>query len=170
VSASFDLRRPDRFTAGTVGPPGQRVFYLQARQGSTVATLKAEKEQIVALADYLETLLNRMGTAPAEPGADLALLEPIAPAWAVGSIGVGYDDGEDRIVVVAEELREEDAAGEGATARLRVTRPQAAAFVERARALVKAGRPPCRLCGQPVDPTGHVCARLNGHHAREVKA
>ena len=56
MSASYDLERPDHFTAGAVGAPGQRVFYLQAREGRTLVTLKSEKEQVRALGDYLSTL------------------------------------------------------------------------------------------------------------------
>jgi uncharacterized repeat protein (TIGR03847 family) len=55
LDASFDFERPDRFTTGTVGEPGQRVFYLQARQGRQLVTLKTEKEQVRALAEHLAT-------------------------------------------------------------------------------------------------------------------
>lgn len=190
MSESFDLERPEHFTAGTVGPPGQRVFYLQACEGETLVTLKVEKEQVGALADYLAGFLPRLPGKPAAGETAPMLLEPIRPAWDVGALGVGYDEANDRVVIVANEAVEsgddEDDGGEaaaaasegapevaetagepeaaaGATARLHVTRPQAAAFVERARALVKAGRPTCRVCGQPIDPAGHLCPRRNGH-------
>jgi uncharacterized repeat protein (TIGR03847 family) len=202
VSDSFDFETPDLFTAGTIGPPGQRVFYLQAREDDTLVTLKCEKDQVRVLGEYLGRLLERLPTpAPAAAG-DLALMEPVTPAWVVGSIGVGYDEGADRVVLVIEEIREEDepeepegpgreeaeeqaetqgeaeaevgrepegkeaaAEGDRASGRVRLTRPQVAAFVERARALVEAGRPTCRLCGRPMNPGGHRCARTNGHGA-----
>lgn len=170
MSGSFEFANPDLFTAGTIGPPGQRVFYLQAREGSALVTLKCEKEHVRALGEYLERLLARLGPAPAAGAADLALVEPVTAAWAVGSIGVGYDEGADRVVLVLGELREDDAdaAGEGevpegASGRIRLTRAQTAAFVERARGLVAAGRSACQLCGQPVNPGGHRCPRTNGH-------
>ena len=167
MSESFDLESPDLFTTGTVGPPGQRVFYLQAREAGSVVTLKVEKEQVGALADYLAGVLEKQPAAAAgrKPGADLALIEPLAPAWAIGSLGIGYDEGAGRIVIVAHEQREDDeeADGEAATARFRISHGQAAAFVDRARALVKAGRPSCPICGQPKNPSGHVCPRSNGH-------
>jgi len=110
---------------------------------------------------------------------DLALVEPFAPVWPVRSLAVGYDQGRDRVVIVAEELREEDegeeesppeaegeaeqpAAAERASARVALSRAQAVAFVERARALVKAGRPACPICSRPMNPDGHICARQNG--------
>jgi uncharacterized repeat protein (TIGR03847 family) len=179
VSRSFDFPAPDLFTAGAVGPPGRRVFYLQARQGRTVATLKIEKEQVNALAEYLAALLARLPGGGAAVEASPPLVEPATPAWVVRSLGVGYDEARDRVLIVAEELveeeddeEEEEEAAEArraapsrrpASARFALRRAQAAAFVERARELVRAGRPACGLCGLPIDPEGHVCPRLNGH-------
>jgi uncharacterized repeat protein (TIGR03847 family) len=162
MSASFDLDAPDHFTAGTVGPVGQRTFYLQARQSRTLVTLKCEKEQVRGLAEYLAGLLARLPGVGAERPGDMALLEPIEAAWAVASLSVGYDQANDRIAVEAEELVEEE-ADEPATARFRIIRAQAVAFVERARDLMKTGRPSCPICGRPMDPGGHVCPRSNGH-------
>ena len=161
MSESFDFGAPELFTTGAVGPPGQRTFYLQARQGGVLATLKVEKEHVNALAEYLSRLLEARPAAALS--GDLALVEPVAPAWAVGSLGVGYDEAADRIAIEAEELLEEGSEVEAATARIRVTRPQAQAYVERGRSLIKAGRPPCPICGRPVNQTGHVCPRSNGH-------
>jgi uncharacterized repeat protein (TIGR03847 family) len=180
MSASFELPSPDHFTVGAVGEPGQRVFYLQGRQTREVVTLKVEKEQISALADYVAGLLAKLPEAGIV-STDLALLEPVEPVWAVGALGLGYDESSDRLVVVANEaVEQEEADGEeetaqteereapeGATARFLITRAQAAAFVERARTLIKAGRPLCPMCQQPKDPTGHVCPRSNGHVVRK---
>jgi uncharacterized repeat protein (TIGR03847 family) len=166
MSDSFDFEAPDHFTCGAVGPSGQRVFYLQARQSPSLVTLKCEKEQVRGLAEYLADLLARRPVAGGEPPRDVALLPPIEAAWAVASLGVGYDEAGDRIVVVANELPEEEAAGEPATARFMITRAQAAAFVKRALELMKAGRPICPVCGRGKDPDGHVCPRSNGHVTR----
>jgi uncharacterized repeat protein (TIGR03847 family) len=190
MADSYDFESPDFFTTGTVGTPGRRTFYLQAREGGRVVTLKLEKEQIGALAEYLAKLLADL-PAPGPLPQDMALLEPVAEAWVVGSLGVAYDETADRILIVAEELteeaeEEEDEVEEGeeraepepsegaapaepeespdtAKARFRLTRPQAAAFVERGRALVQSGRPICRTCGLPIDPDGHPCPGTNGH-------
>jgi uncharacterized repeat protein (TIGR03847 family) len=171
--SSFDLPAPDVFTAGTVGPPGQRVFYLQARDGDLIITVRCEKQQVAALADYFDGLLDDLEPAPfAVPDGDLELVEPLVPIWTVGPIGVAYDDPEDRVVVVLEELVVEEADDEDAgtaepsteandTVRVRLTRAQVSSFVRRSRELVAAGRPPCRFCGLPVDPDGHPCPRMN---------
>jgi uncharacterized repeat protein (TIGR03847 family) len=165
VGPSFDLDAPDHFTAGAVGPQGERVFYIQARQDGRLVTLKSEKEQIRALGTYLAQLLDKLPTA-SEPGPDsVELLEPVDPAWPVASLGLGWDEDRERVIVVAESVVEEEGE-EAATARFAITRAQATAFAERAEALVKAGRPICPMCTQPKDPAGHVCPRSNGHVVR----
>ena len=164
MSESYRLEAPEHFTVGTVGPPGERVFYLQAGEARSLVTLKCEKTQVAALGDYLAGLLARMtGGAPAA-GTAPALLEPIEAAWPVGSLGVGYDEASDRIIVVANEAvdEEQETPGEAASARFAITRAQAAAFVAHAHTLQRAGRPTCPMCGEPKDPT-HVCPRANGH-------
>ena len=163
MSESFDFDAPDHFTAGAVGGPGARVFYVQAREGRRVVTLKAEKEQVRALGEYLGGLVAQLPPTTETADDKAELLEPLAPAWAVASIGLGYDEARERVVVVANEEVEEDSGVEAASARFHITRAQAAAFVERASALMKGGRPTCPMCSQPMDPTGHACPRSNGH-------
>jgi uncharacterized repeat protein (TIGR03847 family) len=159
---SYDLPAPDVFTAGTVGPPGQRVFYFQARDGDTTVTVRCEKQQVSALAEYFDGLLEDLEPAPYGIAAgDLQLDEPFQEGWTVGPIGVAYDEPDDRIVVVLEELVDEEEGEEGASVRVRLTRAQVSAFVSHARGLVAAGRPPCRFCGLPLDPDGHACPRMN---------
>jgi uncharacterized repeat protein (TIGR03847 family) len=160
VSEGYDISSPDRVTVGTVGPVGSRLFLLQCRQGPTLLTLKIEKQQVAVMADYL-TRIVRQQRRPDELPEDLPLEEPAEPAWAVGTIGVSYDEGEDRIVLVIEELVGDEESG--AIARLSITREQAAAFAIQATRLVESGRPPCPLCGSPLDPSGHECPRTNGH-------
>jgi uncharacterized repeat protein (TIGR03847 family) len=171
---SFEVDSPDHFTAGAVGPPGQRVFYLQSRDGARLITLKVEKEHVRALAEYVSGLLARVKGAPGAARGAGELLEPLEAAWDVGSLAVGYDESQDRVVVEASELIEpEEGEEEGAPApgpepdpamaRFRITRAQAAAFVERANELMKGGRPTCPVCSRPMDLEGHVCPRANGH-------
>lgn len=159
MSSSFDVPEVDFLTAGTVGPPGQRIFFLQFGSGEQVVTLRLEKTQVAALCRYLDTILSDLpGVEPVTT--DMALIEPVVPEWVVGSLGVTYDEGDDRIVLIAEELVEE--GEDGAQARIGATRSQMAAFTRHGAALVAAGRPPCPLCGGPLDEE-HVCVRLNGH-------
>jgi len=108
MSEPFDLDTPDHFTAGAMGPPGQRTFFLQAREHATLVTLKCEKEHVRALADYLAGLLERMSITAEPEGRDAGLLEPLQPAWDVGAIGVGYDDAGRRIVIEIHEAVQEE--------------------------------------------------------------
>jgi uncharacterized repeat protein (TIGR03847 family) len=169
MGASFDLPEPERFTAGTVGPPGQRVFYLQASAAGHLVTLRLEKAQVAALAEYLATALADLPTPEADalPG-DLELVEPVVPEWVVGQIGVVFDEERGRMLVQAEELLDEEAEAsvDRGVARFALTVPQVAAFVVRAAELVAAGRPLCPLCGRPLDPEGHTCIKANGHKGR----
>jgi uncharacterized repeat protein (TIGR03847 family) len=164
-SASFEMDSPVVFTAGAIGEPGHRVFYVQAQGDGLVVSLKLEKQQVGALAEYLSGLLADLPTVDeAEVPTLLDLIGPIVPEWTVGTLAVAWDEVNDRMVLVAEELLSEtevEAAATPATARFRVTREQVAGFVERARELVAGGRPPCPLCGGPLDPEGHACPRLN---------
>jgi uncharacterized repeat protein (TIGR03847 family) len=162
VSSPVELDAPDRFTVGTLGPVGSRVFLLQCEQGATVLTVKLEKNQVAVLASYLARIVRELGRPGALPeDLDLRFDEDDEPDWIVGTIGVSYDEASDRLLVVAEELVDEDEEGDGA--RIAVTKEQAAAFAIRATQLVEAGRPACPLCGLPLDPSGHDCPRTNGH-------
>jgi uncharacterized repeat protein (TIGR03847 family) len=163
---SFDLEQPDDFTTGAVGPKGQRVFYLQAREGTVVVSLKLEKQQVGALADYLERMLEDLPEPTGEPGATPApLVDPGVADWIVGGLGVAYDERLDRVVLIAEELLETDGDAEDddrpAVARFHLRREQVVAFIPFARAIVAAGRPPCPYCGRPVDVTTGFCPCVN---------
>jgi len=164
VTEAFDLSA-ERLCVGTVGPVGSRLFLLQCREGDTLLTLKMEKLQVAAMAGTLAQVIKdeqRPGHLPD----DQPLEEPAEPAWAVGTIGVSFDEDEDRVVLVIEELVPEGEVG--AIARVTVSREQAAAFSIQATRLVEAGRPPCPLCGSPLDPSGHECPRTNGHRPPAV--
>ena len=168
MSESFDFEKPDFFTAGAVGNPGERVFYLQAREAGQLITLKCEKEQVRALAEYMTGLITKLGAPKGKVPTDLDLLPFAEPAWIIATLGVGYDEEHGRIIMDAHELFEEEEEGqragkEPASARVRITREQAQAFVDRAKELMKGGRPPCPVCSGPMDPAGHVCPRSNGH-------
>lgn len=161
------LERPEKVTVGTVGPPGQRVFYLQAKEGWTVVTLKVEKQQVAALAEHLGELLkdlSRPGHLPED--AELGLDEFVEESFIVGALGIAYDAATDRLVMIAGERVGEDE--EGDEARISMTREQAGALAIRGTQLVDSGRPPCPLCGFPLDPRGHACPRTNGHSAPQT--
>ena len=175
---------PDRFVAGTVGTPGERTFFLQASGGGRVTSVALEKVQVAMLAERLEELLDEVlrrsgGTAPipAVAPADLEdtapLDQPLLEEFRVGTLALAWDGDDDRIVIEAQAVAEGESAGESEplsdeaegpdVLRVRIPPAVARAFVKRALAVVAAGRPPCPLCGQPLDPAGHICPRQNGH-------
>src|SRR4028119_298351 len=56
----YDFDPVDRITTGALGEPGQRTFYLQARSGRQLLSLVVEKEQVRALAEAVEQLLENL--------------------------------------------------------------------------------------------------------------
>jgi uncharacterized repeat protein (TIGR03847 family) len=181
----FNFDNPDRFVAGTVGQPGSRTFYLQARDGDRIVSVALEKVQVTLLAERLNQLLTevreRGAAVPEEPSAtevDTAPLdEPMNEAFRVGTMAIVWDGEEESIVVEARAMTEDDESPEAAleadedeaeaddesdVVRVNLTPRKALAFAKRALDVVAAGRPPCPFCGQPLNPEGHICARRNG--------
>jgi uncharacterized repeat protein (TIGR03847 family) len=164
--AGVDMPRPERFTAGTVGEPGARTFFLQASCNGELVTLKCEKQQVGALAEHLAGLLTDLPTPPEHEvtAADVDFIEPPAANWVVGRMGVAWDESNSSMVLLCEQFVDEEAAEAGVepeSARFRLSVAQVMAFIDIARDLVASGRPPCYLCGLPMEPTGHPCPRLN---------
>jgi uncharacterized repeat protein (TIGR03847 family) len=179
----FEFDPPDRFVAGTVGEPGERVFYLQAAGRGRVTTVALEKQQVRVLAERVDELLDEVlrrsgGTAPVPavaPGEldDLAPLDsPLSEEFRVGAMALAWDEEGERVIIEAGAATEEDEAdlddeeNGPDILRVRLTGSAARAFVKRAMAVVEAGRPPCPFCGQPLDADGHICPRSNGYRRR----
>ena len=158
MSESYDFPKAEIFWPGAEGPPGKRVFFLAGGSDGEVVYLRCEKQQVAALGEYLLALLEDLSP-DVEPAEGHGRVTPLPFDWDVGSIGVKYDEPEERIVVVLEELSAE--GGKPATARFCFTLAQAAAFARFALDLVAQGRPDCGFCGQPIDAEGHVCPRMN---------
>ena len=184
---------PERLVIGTVGPPGERTFFLQARGVGQLTSVVLEKVQVAALAERLDLLLDEVlrasggassvpAVAPLELNDTLPLDQPIVEEFRVGALGLGWDPDTERVVVEALAVSDSDADSDSDSndddpalmsdddavgpdvLRARITGGVARAFTKRALAIVAAGRPPCQFCGQPLDPESHVCARSNGHH------
>jgi uncharacterized repeat protein (TIGR03847 family) len=178
----IELDPVDGLGAGAVGEPGERAFYLQARKEAAQLTVLVEKEQVALLATEAVAFLDRIADeypedAIALPTEAAELREPTVPLFRARLIGLGFDPERELVLI---ELRErssddddeaEDAPPpvpepeadeeEGFVARLYATRPQVRAMAARGAAAVAAGRPPCPLCDQPMDPAGHRCPRWN---------
>jgi uncharacterized repeat protein (TIGR03847 family) len=179
---SRDLDPVTRLTADAVGEPGQRTFLIQAASEAEQVTLLVEKEQVRLLAERLIAWLPELAAErPENPeevraaeAGDLSLAEPTEPDFRVGQLAITYDPDRDRIVVIATELlpdlgddEQEEAEAllerEPREVRLWVTRPQLRVLARHGTQVVERGRPPCPLCGNPLDPSGHICPAQNGH-------
>jgi uncharacterized repeat protein (TIGR03847 family) len=180
-----DLERVDRITAGAVGEPGERTFFLQAREGDRSITILVEKEQVELLGTSILEILATVGreTGEGPPSEELGLEPPLEPLWRAGRLSIGYAEERDLMLLEIEELVEpedepEDEADdepEGAPplietdspepdrVRLWATREQMLALARHGAAVAERGRPKCRYCGNPIDPEGHMCPAMNGH-------
>jgi uncharacterized repeat protein (TIGR03847 family) len=167
----FDLNPVERITADAIGPPGQRVFYLQARKGNQLVTLICEKEHVAALSIASDQLLLSLADDDADAVVDpdpiidegMELEFPLEPVFRVGQVNLGYDQVSERLVVIAYELQDEEEESQPSVARFWASPGLMRAFSIHAQEVVAAGRPRCTMCGEPIDPEGHFCPRKNGH-------
>lgn len=217
---------PERFVVGTVGQPGSRTFFLQARSGSRITSVSLEKQQVVALAERMDQLLDELlaqGTSrtPVPAVTPLALddseplEQPLVEEFRAGTMTLSWDESDESVVVEVFPIELEDEAGEGGEESdeseegefeafregmgaleeealppgladdlaealadalneeehdemllVRMPAAQARAFAQRAKRVVDAGRPSCPFCGNPIDPSGHLCVRANGFRRR----
>jgi uncharacterized repeat protein (TIGR03847 family) len=189
----IELDPVDRITAGAVGEPGQRAFFLQGRQSERLVTILVEKQQVELLSASLVEILARSGKETGQGPSDeeMDLEEPVVPEWRAGRLSIGYDEDRDLVLLECEELVAEDPEnaeegeeitpgqeeelpiepfGPDAPGRVRfwTTREQALALARQGANVAAAGRPRCQLCGNPMDPDEHVCPALNGHSGAEL--
>lgn len=170
----------ERFVAGTVGQPGERTFFIQARQGSRLISVSCEKSQVQALADRLVYMIREIKQS--DPTIvisrlmrdDAPLETPIEEEFRVGVIGIAYDSSRQMIQIDLQAISEsdesepdfidvDDLSGDQDILRVLISPSVADQFSKRALSVVNAGRQPCPFCGGPIDLRGHLCPRANGY-------
>jgi uncharacterized repeat protein (TIGR03847 family) len=193
---NIELGPVDRITADAIGPPGERTFFIQGRKDDRIVSVLVEKQQVQLLAASVVDILTRIakvtGEGPAEEA--MALDEPVIPEWRVGRLEISYLEDDDLVVLEAEELVPEqegddddgdegpplgagavlrpgpdapDETVEPSRVRFYATREQMLALARHGAEVCSRGRPICRFCEQPMDPEGHICAKMNGHRSLE---
>lgn len=165
---TYDLDPVTRITAHALGQPGQRVFYIQARRGRELVSLLAEKEQVRALAQAIDKLMEEL--TEKNPllstsddlllASDMSLEEPLEVQFRIAQMGIGYDAERDMVILVMQGAREDEGA-EAPTARFGATRQQMRALSAHAANVVAKGRKICGNCGRPIDAGGHFCPQMN---------
>ncbi|HTW16870.1 MAG TPA: DUF3090 domain-containing protein [Nocardioides sp.] len=181
---------PERFVTGTVGPPGSRTFFLQARSGARLVSVALEKQQVAALAERVDELLDDVmssdelatvipAVAPLGLDDTAPLEQPIEEEFRAGTMTLSWDPADERVVievfpfseaavVTPDQLDEEIIEPEpDEVLVVRLTPGAARAFVKRSAQVLDAGRPSCPFCGNPIDPDGHLCVRANGFRRRD---
>ena len=182
---------PERFVTGTVGPPGQRTFFLQARIGNRLTSVSLEKQQVSVLAERIDQLLDEVmanatggsvipAVAPLGLEDSAPLEQPIEEEFRAGTMTLSWDPDDERVVievfpfneaaVVSPDQLEDEDLQEPEPEEVflvRIDAGSARAFVKRAAQVIEAGRPTCPFCGNPIDPDGHLCVRANGFRRRD---
>jgi uncharacterized repeat protein (TIGR03847 family) len=153
---NFVFDKPDKVMVGVRGEVGNRLFLLQVREGRRLVVVKCEKIQLSALAEWLAQVVAELGR-PGHLPDDFTLEAEYETDLVVGEIAVAINEDEKTIEVTFESLEDED------TLVLTLSREWAGGLAIAITRLVEAGRPPCPLCGGPLDPRGHDCPRTNGH-------
>lgn len=172
---------PDRFVAGTVGQPGSRTFFLQARSGSDVVSVSLEKEQAAALAQRIEEVLDELMSDDGNPFSIPAMApealddvdpleEPVAEQFRAGVMSLGWDPSTAQIVIeafpivdVPEDAPEVIEIDPDEILQVRIPVGTARSFAKRTREIIGAGRPVCPLCNIPMDSTvDHICELPDG--------
>ena len=161
-----DLGILNYISAEAVGQPGQRRFRLLALSDiGESGSLWLEKEQLVALAEAITNVLRDEGFTYVPRPMDDMPEPPVFPLNAdvdfrLAQLSMGLDRDNRRIVLIAADGPEDE---DTLTVNMSFAFPAAHELRQEIERVVAAGRPPCPLCTAPMDPSGHVCVRTNGH-------
>ena len=155
--------------AGTIGEPGERAFFIQARNKGRVISVALEKAQVQAIANRLELIVaevkksNPLISIESFPQDDAPLETPVDEEFQVGAISLAWNELDQLLSFELYELEDDEHDEEGQVLEINFSLGMAISFAQRSKALVNAGRLPCPFCGIPIDPRGHLCPRANGY-------
>lgn len=170
----YNLETVDRFILGTVGQPGERAFFLQAKKAGQNFTFALEKGQAQALTERFSEILKDARISQGGSAKDSGPLEqPIDAEFTLGVMAISWQFDSQLIRFegqaltnensdeVFEEIVSDDAINAPAILRIALTPAQVRGFISRSISVIKAGRQPCMFCGGPINLEGHICPRAN---------
>ena len=162
----------ESFMVGTIGQPGEREFYLQAKYRNGIHSFAIDKLQVTALADRMGLLIGELKAADYRFENVIAtnFEVPLIPEFQIGVIGIIWMGTTEQVSLDLQEIvqgdndlipiEEEDGP---AIFRLLMSPDIANGFISQSRKIVAAGRAPCPFCALPINKDGHLCPRANGY-------
>lgn len=151
-----------------IGKPGKRVFRILVESSSSAASIWLEKEQLFQLAlavHQLTTTLQEGEDSLPDVGPSENEAPPLTKLdFKAGRIFLRHDVERAMFMIDAHEI--ETDGDEPPVIRFWAARAVMEEFAEEAIRVCSSGRPSCPLCGGPIDPEGHNCPRVNGHHGK----
>ena len=164
----YQLGSAQSVTAESFGRPGRRTFRLTAEAGRALSYIWLEKEQLLQLAVYFSQALEQLakaGISGDNPSRQAPWMgDPMRQDFHARQMQLQFDREIKCFLLEAFEGDENDpAAGVQTSVSFWMTVAQCRALAEQALQVCAAGRPPCFLCGMPIDPGGHRCRRASGH-------
>ncbi len=159
--------------AESFGRPGRRTFRLAAEAGRAQSFIWLEKEQLFQLGIYLQQAVQQLGESAlnqeSAPGEAPWTGDAMEQDFQARQMQLQYDREANCFIVHAFEGDEDDPdSGAQTSVSFWMTMAQSAALASQALSVCASGRPPCFLCGMPIDPDGHRCTRANGHAVFET--
>jgi len=149
--------------AEALGEPGQRRFRLVVVVAGDTWIIWMEKQQMQALGLAIGQILEQVAAnAPTLEAGNppLVIDDQTTNQFRLGRVELGFDETVENILINAFDFQDDE---NGPGLGMRLSLGQARELVREAAALAAAGRPLCPMCGQPMDPGGHVCPEQNGH-------
>jgi uncharacterized repeat protein (TIGR03847 family) len=164
-SAEHEFGVAQDIDAEAIGQPGQRRFRLLVRSETQTAAIWMEKQELDGIGTWLEESLVRIKKDKPGPDEPEPVPEPFGEVFNLTlqarQIGLGYVEGDNLFAVLV--TSDESTSASTPTFRCQFRPAQARVLRAKIAAVVAAGRPICPLCEAPMDPSGHVCPRSNGH-------
>ncbi len=170
-NVKYTLGTLSAIDAETFGAPGNRTFRLVLQSGRARSDVWMEKEQLLQLGMYLQEAMQ--GFSEEQKAKES---QPSEPSWSGGDTSIefkarqiflNHDAAANAFFFKAFEEEAGESNDEPSSVSFWITTDQAGTVAQEALRICAAGRPPCFLCGMPINADGHVCPRANGHAVLE---